>query len=89
MIALHYCHISPNMACFCKLMAQNWHKKLTSRARLADLRMHAVMNLYFITNIRNDGQQVVIQHKEPDTKGVTIKIAMTSGDIFVGYENVL
>ena len=25
-IALHYCHISPNMACFCKLMAQNWHK---------------------------------------------------------------
>jgi len=26
MIALHYCHISPNMACFCKLMAQNWHK---------------------------------------------------------------
>ena len=22
--ALHYCHISPNMACFCKLMAQNW-----------------------------------------------------------------
>ena len=66
-------------------MAQNWHKKLTSRARLADLRMHAVMNLYFITNIRNDGQQVVIQHKEPDT----IKIMMTAGDIFVGYENVL
>jgi len=28
MIALHYCHISPNMACFCKLMAQNWHKIL-------------------------------------------------------------
>jgi len=26
--ALHYCHISPNMACFCKLMAQNWHKNL-------------------------------------------------------------
>jgi hypothetical protein len=26
MIALHYCHISPNMACFCKLMAQNGHK---------------------------------------------------------------
>ena len=26
MIAIHYCHISPNMACFCKLMAQNWHK---------------------------------------------------------------
>ena len=25
-IDLHYCHISPNMACFCKLMAQNWHK---------------------------------------------------------------
>ena len=23
---LHYCHISPNVACFCKLMAQNWHK---------------------------------------------------------------
>ena len=22
------CHISPNMACFCKLMAQNWHKNL-------------------------------------------------------------
>jgi len=51
--------------------------------------MHAVMNLYFIINIRNDGQQVVIQHKEPDTIGVTIKITMTSGDIFVGYENVL
>ncbi len=42
MMALHYCHMSPNMACFCKLMAQNWHKKLTSLARLADLRMHAV-----------------------------------------------
>ncbi len=28
MIALHCCHISPNMACFCKLMAQNWHKNL-------------------------------------------------------------
>jgi len=28
MIALHYCHISPNMACFCMLMAQNWHKNL-------------------------------------------------------------
>ena len=82
---LIYLGIPSNMACFCKLMAQNWHKKLTSRARLADLRMHAVMNLYFITNIRNDGQQVVIQHKEPDT----IKITMTSGDIFVGYENVL
>ena len=40
--AFHYCYISPNMACFCVLMAQNWHKKLTSRARLADLRMHAV-----------------------------------------------
>ena len=26
MIALNYCHISPNMACFCKLMAQNGHK---------------------------------------------------------------
>jgi len=26
MIALDYYHISPNMACFCKLMAQNWHK---------------------------------------------------------------
>ncbi len=26
MITLHYCYISPNMACFCKLMAQNWHK---------------------------------------------------------------
>jgi len=25
--ALCYFHISPNMACFCKLMAQNWHKK--------------------------------------------------------------
>jgi hypothetical protein len=25
-IDLHYCHISPNIACFCKLMAQNWHK---------------------------------------------------------------
>ena len=23
---IHYCHMSPNMACFCKLMAQNWHK---------------------------------------------------------------
>jgi len=21
-----YCRFSPNMACFCKLMAQNWHK---------------------------------------------------------------
>ena len=40
--ALHYCRISLNMACFCKLMAQNWHKKLTPRARLADLSMHAV-----------------------------------------------
>ena len=28
MTALHYCHISPNMACFCKLLAQNWHKNL-------------------------------------------------------------
>ena len=28
LIDLHYCHISPNMACFCKLMAQNWHKNL-------------------------------------------------------------
>ena len=27
MTALYYCHISSNMACFCKLMAQNWHKK--------------------------------------------------------------
>jgi len=27
LIALYYCHISPNMACFCKLMAQKWHKK--------------------------------------------------------------
>jgi len=26
MTALNYCHMSPNMACFCKLMAQNWHK---------------------------------------------------------------
>ena len=26
MIVLHYCHISQNVACFCKLMAQNWHK---------------------------------------------------------------
>ena len=26
MIAIHCCHISPNMAWFCKLMAQNWHK---------------------------------------------------------------
>ena len=26
--ALYCCHISPNMACFCKLMAQNWHKIL-------------------------------------------------------------
>ena len=26
MTALNYCHISPNMACFCKLLAQNWHK---------------------------------------------------------------
>ena len=25
MMALHCCHMSPNMACFCKLMAQNWH----------------------------------------------------------------
>ena len=24
--ALNYCRISPNMAWFCKLMAQNWHK---------------------------------------------------------------
>ena len=40
--AFHYCYISPNMACFCVLKAQNWHKKLTSRACLADLRMHAV-----------------------------------------------
>ena len=40
--AFHYSNISQNMACFCKLMAQNWHKKLTSLARLADLRMHAV-----------------------------------------------
>ena len=28
MIALDCCHISSNMACFCKLMAQNWHKNL-------------------------------------------------------------
>jgi len=27
-IDLNYCHIFPNMACFCKLMAQNWHKNL-------------------------------------------------------------
>jgi len=26
MRALNYCHISPNMAWFCKLLAQNWHK---------------------------------------------------------------
>ena len=42
MMALQYCHMSPNMACFSKLMAQNWHKNITPRARLADLRMHAV-----------------------------------------------
>ena len=28
MIAIDYWHISPKMACFCKLMAQNWHKNL-------------------------------------------------------------
>ena len=27
--ALHYCHISPNVACFCKLMAQNLEQKFT------------------------------------------------------------
>ena len=53
MIALYYCHISPNMACFCKLMAQNWHKKLTSLARLADLRMHAV-------TVRNSKQSIYV-----------------------------
>ena len=28
LIDIHYCNISPNVACFCKLMAQNWHKNL-------------------------------------------------------------
>jgi len=31
--ALHYCYISPNMACFCKLMAQNWHIFCLVRAK--------------------------------------------------------
>ena len=26
MMALYYCYMSPNVACICKLMAQNWHK---------------------------------------------------------------
>ena len=33
MIVLHYYYISPNMACFCKLMAQNWHKSFSSFVR--------------------------------------------------------
>jgi len=36
MIALHYCHISPNMARFCKLMAQNWHKKVLPHMRTCE-----------------------------------------------------
>ena len=54
MMAVHYCHMSPNMAYFCKLMAQNWHKKLTSLARLADLRMHA-----FTVRIRKQSIYVI------------------------------
>ena len=34
-------------------MAQNWHKKLTSLARLADLRMHAV-------TVRNRKQSIYV-----------------------------
>ena len=34
-MALNCCHISPNMACFCKLMVQNWHKNFALvRARM-------------------------------------------------------
>ena len=64
-MVLHYCHMSPNMACFCKLMAQNWHKKLTSRARLADLCMHAVtvrirkQSIYVIKVILLDQPNVI------------------------------
>ena len=36
-IALHYCHISTDIACFCKLMAQNWHKISLSCAHGTDL----------------------------------------------------
>ena len=34
MSVTNYCRFSPNMACFCKLMAQNWHKILTSCVRV-------------------------------------------------------
>ena len=34
---LHCCEISSYMACFCKPMAQNWHKILTSCVRVVIL----------------------------------------------------
>jgi len=33
-IELNCCHISSNMAYFCKLMAQNWHKSFPSCERV-------------------------------------------------------
>ena len=36
-IVLHYCNISPIMACFCKLLAQNWHKNFPSCVRVVVL----------------------------------------------------
>ena len=37
MNGLHCCEISSYMACFCKLMVQNWHKILTSCVRVVIL----------------------------------------------------
>ena len=49
MIALHYCHISSNMACFCKLMAQNWFKNLPLVGHI--WRNVAIVKSYYLTDI--------------------------------------
>ena len=43
-IELHFCHISPNMACFCKLMAQNWHKNFALAHACSDFFLLSIPN---------------------------------------------
>ena len=45
MIALHYCHISPNVACFFKLMAQNWHKNFALVRACSDYFLRSPIDL--------------------------------------------
>jgi len=63
MMAHYYCHISPNMACFCKLMAQNWHKSFPSHAHMRvpqikspSLPINSISNQLFFNSILQNFQ---------------------------------